>query len=79
MATSGALVLWNQQNPSFLINVGDDIVSVNGRRGDATSMFQEMLSSADLVKLSVRKAPVRARLDTPLENGNPRLVFARQT
>jgi len=51
ICTEGLILDWNRENPSKQVQQDDQIVEVNGIRGDASAMFEAMQSSETLQML----------------------------
>jgi len=64
MDPQGALATWNARRPAMALNLGDDIVAVNGLSGDAEAMCEALASNfqVDLVcRRSHRYRPVEGQ------------------
>mmetsp|Transcript_92357 Transcript_92357/g.177291 ORF Transcript_92357/g.177291 Transcript_92357/m.177291 type:complete len:180 (+) Transcript_92357:1-540(+) len=55
LINEGLIAQWNRSHPSFGVKVGDMIVRVNGVRGTAAGMIDEMVTAHDQLRIIVRR------------------------
>eukprot|EP00933_Yihiella_yeosuensis_P039874 TRINITY_DN3405_c0_g1_i1.p1 TRINITY_DN3405_c0_g1~~TRINITY_DN3405_c0_g1_i1.p1 ORF type:complete len:241 (-),score=49.56 TRINITY_DN3405_c0_g1_i1:172-894(-) len=55
----GLVGQWNKLNPFFAVRPGDYIVRVNGKRGNAASLIEDINGSEDLLKIAMQRVTNR--------------------
>jgi len=53
----GLMMRWNQANPEQAVKVKDRIIEVNGKRGQASDLVDTLCSSAESLRLVIRRYP----------------------
>jgi hypothetical protein len=57
----GLVVQWNRAHPSFVVKPGDIIVKVNDRHNSSAAMIEELHSSHETWRLTVRRAEINPK------------------
>lgn len=66
--TEGLIAVWNRTHPVFQVKSGDYFVKVNTAAHDSSRILEELVSSTDTVKITVRRFPATDRRGSRLSH-----------
>lgn len=55
--TEGLVSAWNRSHASFLVKIGDHVVTVNDKRGNSALMLEELQTCPELLRITFHRAP----------------------